>query len=123
MRVFDDGNFSESETVLLSDSMAHLPPEVLSKNFAVAEVAKKISPGESCSSSRPLFPGRWRGTRKQPQEHLGSRRAISHFARWKCRRRSARKAERYASLIRARSRPQLTLRWRCPPCIPDCCGN
>src|ERR1700730_10650582 len=33
MLVFDDGNFSESETVLLSDSMAHLPPEVLSKNF------------------------------------------------------------------------------------------
>jgi oxalate decarboxylase len=26
--VFDDGDFSESETVLLSDSMAHLPPEV-----------------------------------------------------------------------------------------------
>jgi oxalate decarboxylase len=31
MLVFDDGDFSESETVLLSDSMAHLPPEVLSK--------------------------------------------------------------------------------------------
>src|SRR5882762_318751 len=37
--VFDDGDFSESETVLLSDSMAHLPPEVLSKNFGVAEQA------------------------------------------------------------------------------------
>ena len=35
MLVFDDGNFSESETVLLSDAMAHLPPEVLAKNFAV----------------------------------------------------------------------------------------
>ena len=33
MLVFDDGNFSEAETVLLSDSMAHLPREVLSKNF------------------------------------------------------------------------------------------
>src|SRR6266568_1428685 len=30
MLVFDDGNFSESETVLLSDAMAHVPPEVLS---------------------------------------------------------------------------------------------
>src|SRR2546430_1236717 len=29
MLVFDDGEFSESETVLLSDAMAHLPPEVL----------------------------------------------------------------------------------------------
>ena len=33
MLVFDDGNFSETETVLLSDSMAHLPPEVLSKKL------------------------------------------------------------------------------------------
>ena len=33
MLVFDDGNFSESETVLLSDSMAHIPREVLAKNF------------------------------------------------------------------------------------------
>ena len=39
MLVFDDGEFSESETVLLSDAMAHLPPEVLSKNFGVGEQA------------------------------------------------------------------------------------
>src|SRR3954451_23434187 len=39
MLVFDDGEFSESETVLLSDAMAHLPPEVLSKNFIVGEKA------------------------------------------------------------------------------------
>jgi oxalate decarboxylase len=37
--VFDDGDFSESETVLLSDSMNHLPPEVLAKNFNVSENA------------------------------------------------------------------------------------
>jgi oxalate decarboxylase len=39
MLVFDDGDFSESETVLLSDAMAHLPTEVLSKNFGVGEQA------------------------------------------------------------------------------------
>jgi oxalate decarboxylase len=39
MLVFDDGDFSESETVLLSDSMMHLPPEVLSKNFGINEQA------------------------------------------------------------------------------------
>src|ERR1700726_4267820 len=39
MLVFDDGNFSESETVLLSAAMAHLAPEVLSKNFGVGENA------------------------------------------------------------------------------------
>src|SRR5437588_6194453 len=44
MLVFDDGNFSESETVLLSDSMAHIPPEVLAKNFGVAEAALKNLP-------------------------------------------------------------------------------
>lgn len=31
--VFDDGNFSEYATVLLSDWMAHTPREVLAKNF------------------------------------------------------------------------------------------
>src|SRR5256886_391688 len=41
MLVFEDGEFSESETVLLSDTVAHLPPEVLSKNFAVDQEAFK----------------------------------------------------------------------------------
>src|SRR5712692_132355 len=39
MLVFDDGDFSESETVLLSDAMAHLQSEVLAKNFTVGEKA------------------------------------------------------------------------------------
>ena len=33
--VFDDGNFSEYATVLLSDWMAHTPKDVLAKNFGV----------------------------------------------------------------------------------------
>jgi oxalate decarboxylase len=33
--VFDDGSFSEYETVLLSDVMAHTPREVMSRNFGV----------------------------------------------------------------------------------------
>jgi oxalate decarboxylase len=33
--VFDDGNFSEEETFLLSDWMAHTPKDVLAKNFGV----------------------------------------------------------------------------------------
>jgi oxalate decarboxylase len=37
--VFDDGNFSEEETFLLSDWMAHTPKEVLAKNFGVPESA------------------------------------------------------------------------------------
>lgn len=37
--VFDDGNFSEDNTTLLSDWMIHTPPEVLAKNWGVAESA------------------------------------------------------------------------------------
>ena len=35
--VFDDGNFNEFETFLLTDWLAHTPPEVLAKNFGVVE--------------------------------------------------------------------------------------
>jgi oxalate decarboxylase len=37
--VFDDGNFSEYATVLLSDWMAHTPKDVLAKNFGVSSKA------------------------------------------------------------------------------------
>ena len=37
--VFDDGNFSENETFLISDWFEHIPPGVLAKNLGVAEVA------------------------------------------------------------------------------------
>jgi oxalate decarboxylase len=42
--VFDDGNFSEYETVLLTDWMAHTPPDVVSKNFGVPVAALKKMP-------------------------------------------------------------------------------
>jgi oxalate decarboxylase len=35
--VFDDGNFSEYETVLLTDWMAHTPKDVLAANFGVSQ--------------------------------------------------------------------------------------
>jgi oxalate decarboxylase len=56
--VFDDGNFSESETVLLSDSMAHLPPDVLSKNFGVDEKAFENLPKEELFIFQTDVPGR-----------------------------------------------------------------
>lgn len=41
--VFDDGNFNEFETFLLTDWIAHTPPEVLAKNFGVsAEVFARV---------------------------------------------------------------------------------
>ncbi|HKV23892.1 MAG TPA: cupin domain-containing protein [Candidatus Acidoferrum sp.] len=42
--VFDDGNFSEYETVLLTDWVAHTPADVLSKNFGVSQAALKNFP-------------------------------------------------------------------------------
>jgi oxalate decarboxylase len=57
MLVFDDGDFSESDTVLLSDSMAHLPPEVLSKNFGVAESALKNLPKHELFIFQTPVPG------------------------------------------------------------------
>jgi oxalate decarboxylase len=37
--IFDDGDFSENETFLISDWFAHTPKDVLAKNFGVAETA------------------------------------------------------------------------------------
>jgi oxalate decarboxylase len=37
--VFDDGDFSENETFLITEWLAHTPPEVLAKNFGVPEAA------------------------------------------------------------------------------------
>ncbi len=42
--VFDDGNFSEYETVLLTDWMAHTPHDVLSANFGVSQQAMEKMP-------------------------------------------------------------------------------
>jgi len=57
MLVFDDGNVSESETVLLSDSKAHLPPEVLSKNCGGAEHALKTFPKQELFIFQTAVPG------------------------------------------------------------------
>src|SRR5262245_2305971 len=45
--VFDDGNFSEYETVLLSDWMAHTPRDVVAKNFVLPQTAFEKMPKRS----------------------------------------------------------------------------
>jgi oxalate decarboxylase len=42
--VFDDGNFNEFETFLLTDWLTHTPREVLAKNFGVSEAAFDKTP-------------------------------------------------------------------------------
>ena len=54
--VFDDGNFSENETFLISDWFAHTPRDILAKNFGVPEDAFADIPLDF-EHSRYIFPG------------------------------------------------------------------
>ncbi|MDB6112581.1 MAG: oxalate decarboxylase, partial [Pedosphaera sp.] len=69
--VFDDGDFSESDTVLLSDSMAHIPREVLSKNFGVAEQAFKDLPRQELFIFQTEVPGSLEADQKAAAGSLG----------------------------------------------------
>jgi oxalate decarboxylase len=71
MLVFDDRDFSESETVLLSDSMAHLPLEVLSKNFGVAELALKNLAKQELFIFQTAVPGALEADQKAAAGALG----------------------------------------------------
>jgi oxalate decarboxylase len=71
MLVFDDGNFSESETVLLSDSMAHVPPAVLSKNFGVAALTLKSLPKQELFIFQTRVPGALEADQKAAAGALG----------------------------------------------------
>jgi oxalate decarboxylase len=71
MLVFDDGNFSESETLLLSDAMAHLPPEVLAKNFNVGEQALKNVPKQELFIFQMGVPGPLEADQKAAAGTLG----------------------------------------------------
>jgi oxalate decarboxylase len=55
--VFDDGNFSEYTTVLLSDWMAHTPRDVVAKNFGVSEASLSKMPKEELFIFQAEVPG------------------------------------------------------------------
>jgi oxalate decarboxylase len=71
MLVFDDGDFSESETVLLSDAMAHLPPAVLSKNFSLDEQAFAKVPRQELFIFQTDVPGELEADQKAAAGSLG----------------------------------------------------
>jgi len=54
--VFDDGNFSEDSTFLLTDWLAHTPRDVLAKNFRTSEDKLQSCPRKSSTSSLPRSP-------------------------------------------------------------------
>lgn len=55
--VFDNGNFSEESTFLLTDWLAHTPREVLAKNFGVAESAFAHIPERELYMFQSQVPG------------------------------------------------------------------
>jgi oxalate decarboxylase len=55
--VFDNGNFSENETFLITDWFAHTPREVLAKNFGVPETAFAKLP-DDLEHTRYMFAGK-----------------------------------------------------------------
>lgn len=55
--VFDDGSFSEFDTTLLSDWLAHAPKSVVAKNFGVSEEALVNLPKEELYIFQTPIPG------------------------------------------------------------------
>lgn len=55
--VFDDGNFSEDSTFLLTDWLAHTPKEILAKNFGVSEKAFENIPKNELYIFETKVPG------------------------------------------------------------------
>lgn len=54
--VFDDGHFSEDATLLLTDWMAHIPKEVIAKNFGQADLSTSAY-DKFPSKELYIFPG------------------------------------------------------------------
>ncbi|KAL0568144.1 hypothetical protein V5O48_013851, partial [Marasmius crinis-equi] len=66
--VFDDGEFSEDSTFMLTDWLAHVPYEVLGKNFGVDQEAFAHIPEDELY----LFPGTSRADSDAPQSPQGT---------------------------------------------------
>jgi oxalate decarboxylase len=71
--VFDDGDFDEDSTFLLSDWFKHVPPEVLGKNFGVPATLFGHTPDPrelyifKAAAPGPLNPDEQRGVQPVPQ--------------------------------------------------------
>lgn len=63
--VFNDGNFSENETLLVTEFMAHTPRSVLAKNFGVPESALEGLPASEKYIFRLPVPGPLDEVKKQ----------------------------------------------------------
>lgn len=71
--VFDEGLFSEYQTFLISDWVAHTPPSVLSKNFKLPQSQLAGLPDDELY----IFPGQVPGSLEQDREVVGGKRVAS----------------------------------------------
>jgi oxalate decarboxylase len=69
--VFDDGNFNEFGTFLITDWLAHTPKEVLAKNFSVAESTFNNVPREELFIFQAELPGDLKAEQTQAAEGTG----------------------------------------------------
>lgn len=70
--VFDDGNFNEFETFLLTDWLAHTPKEVLAKNFDVPESTFENLPKKELFIFQRELPRPLEEEQRQTQEGTGA---------------------------------------------------
>jgi oxalate decarboxylase len=70
--VFDDGNFNEFETFLLTDWLAHTPKEVLAKNFDVPESTFDNIPKKELFIFQRQLPRPLEEEQRQTQEGTGA---------------------------------------------------
>ncbi len=74
--VFDDGKFSEYQTFLISDWVAHTPPDVLAKNFKLPQSAIARLPKEE----EYIFPGTVPGPLEEDRRAVGGKAVESKIA-------------------------------------------
>jgi oxalate decarboxylase len=68
--VFNQGNFSEDGTMLLSETMAHMPPEVLVKNTGLDKTVWASTPGAPLY----IFPASLPNSLEQDKAEIGGQR-------------------------------------------------
>src|SRR6201998_53959 len=73
--VFNQGMFSEAGTMLLSETIAHMPPEVLAKNTGLDKSVFAQTPGAPLY----IFPGNLPDSLQQDKAEIGGNRVASKY--------------------------------------------
>ena len=73
--VFNQGSFSEDGTMLLSETVAHIPPEVLAKNTGLDKSVFAQTPGAPLY----IFPGNLPKSLEQDKAEIGGEPVASKY--------------------------------------------